>query len=269
MQQAIVTLLSDFGLKDPYVAEMKAVILSKCSEAKIVDISHEIDKFNIRMGAFILGSATPYFPKGAVHVAVVDPGVGTKRRPIIVGTKHSHFVGPDNGLLMLAALKEGLRHVYTVENRKYMLSKVSRTFHGRDIFAIVAAYLARGVEVSEFGQKIKDYVVPDFAKPRLKEDVVFGEVLHVDGFGNVITNISSEIIKKLAVRENEFVKIEMGGKAAALKLCSAYGDVSLSSALAIVGGHDFLEVSVNQGSAAKRFKVKSGDSIRVRRQGYC
>jgi len=99
MQQAIVTLLSDFGLKDPYVAEMKAIILIKCPEAKIVDVSHEIDKFNIRMGAFILASATPYFPKGIVHVAVVDPGVGTKRRSIIVGTKHSHFVGPDNGLL--------------------------------------------------------------------------------------------------------------------------------------------------------------------------
>jgi len=256
MQQAIVTLLSDFGLKDPYVAQMKAVILSKCPEAKIVDTSHEIDKFNIRMGAFILASATPYFPKGTVHVVVVDLGVGTKRRPIIVGTKHSHFVGPDNGLLMLAALKEGLRHVYAIENRKYMLSKVTKTFHGRDIFAIVTPYIVSGVKVSEFGQKIKDYVV-------------FGEILHVDGFGNVITNISSEIIKKLGIRENEFVKIEMGGKAAALKLCSAYGDVSLSSALAIVGGHDFLEVSVDQGSAAKRFKVKSGGSISVRRQGYC
>lgn len=221
------------------------------------------------MGAFILASAAPYFPKGTVHVAVVDPGVGTKRRPIIVGMKHRHFVGPDNGLLMLAASKEVLQHVYTIENWKYVLSKVSKTFHGRDIFAIVATYLARRVEVSEFGQKIKDYVMPDFAKPRLKENVVFGEVLHVDGFGNVITNISSELIEKLAISENEFVRIEMGEKAAVLKMCLAYGDVSLSSALVIVGGHDFLEVSVNQGSAAKRFNVKSGDSIRVQRHNYC
>jgi len=170
---------------------------------------------------------------------------------------------------MLVASKEGLQHVYTVENWKYVLSKVSKTFHGRDIFAIVAAYLARRVEVSEFGQKIKDYVMPDFAKPRLKENVVFGEVLHIDGFGNVITNISSELIKKLAIRENEFVRIEIGEKAAVLKMCLAYCDVSLSSALVIVGSHDFLEVSVNQGSAAKRFNGKSGDSLRVRRHNYC
>ena len=268
MRHTMITLLSDFGLKDPYVAEMKAVILSKYPKAKIVDISHKIERFNIRMGAFVLASAAPYFPKNTVHVAVVDPGVGTKRCPIIVETKHGFFVGPDNGVLMLAATKEGVRHVYVIENPRYMLSKVSKTFHGRDIFASAAAYLARGCGASEFGRDIRDYVVPDFVKPRFKKDVVFGEVLHVDGFGNVITSVSSEILTKLGVHENESFEIEIGKKSAILKLCSAYGDVSLDEALAVVGSHDFLEISVNQGSAAKRFGAKSGDSIRVRRQGY-
>ncbi|MFQ6068479.1 MAG: S-adenosyl-l-methionine hydroxide adenosyltransferase family protein [Candidatus Bathyarchaeia archaeon] len=266
MQPKVITLLSDFGLKDPYIAEMKAVVLSKCLEAKIVDISHEIDKFNIRMGAFVLASAAPYFPKGTVHIAVVDPGVGTKRRPLVVETKYSYFVGPDNGVLMLAALKETLQHVYVVENPRYMLSEVSKTFHGRDVFAPVAAYLAGGCVASEVGEEIFDYVVPDFAEPRFKKDVVFGEVLHVDDFGNVITNIPWEILKELAIQEGGLVKVEIGGKAVTLRLCSAYGDVSLGKALAIIGSHNFLEVSVNQGSAAKQFKAKCGDFVRVQRK---
>lgn len=268
MQQTIITLLSDFGLKDPYVAEMKAIILSKCPEAKIVDISHEIDKFNIRMGVFVLASATPYFPKGTIHVVVVDPGVGTKRRPIIVETEYGYFVGPDNGVLLLAALKDGVRHVYVIENPLYMLLKVSNTFHGRDIFASVAAHLAAGVNASQFGKEIRDYVEPNFTKPRFQENTVFGEVLHIDSFGNIITNISSKIFKKLGVRESESIWIKLGKKTTALKLCSAYGDVSPSGALAVVGSHGFLEISVNQSNAAKRFKTKTGDLIRVQRRGY-
>ncbi|MDH5734147.1 MAG: S-adenosyl-l-methionine hydroxide adenosyltransferase family protein, partial [Candidatus Bathyarchaeota archaeon] len=255
-----------FGLKDSYVAEMKAVILSKCPEVKIVDISHEIDKFNIRMGAFVLASAAPYFPKDTVHVAVVDPGVGTKRHPIIIETKHSYFVGPDNGVLILAASKKGVWHAYVIENPQYMLPKVSKTFHGRDIFASVAAHLAAGVNASQFGKEIRDYVEPDFAKPRLKGDTIFGEVLHIDSFGNIITNILSNILKKLTVRENESIWIEIGKKTATLKLCSAYGNVSLGKALAIVGSHGFLGISVNQGNAAKRFKARCGDSIQVQRR---
>jgi len=264
MKQKIITLLSDFGLKDPYVAEMKAVILSICPEVKIIDVSHDISKFNIRMGAFVLASAVPYFPNGTVHVAVVDPGVGTKRRPIIVETKLGYFVGPDNGVLMLAASRGGLNHVYVIENAQYMLSRVSRTFHGRDVFAPTAAHLAKEVVASEFGKGIKDYIVPDFAKPRLKNGVVFGEVLHVDDFGNIITNIPSEILKKLAVHEQEGLKVEIGKKAVALKFCFAYGDVPRGEALAIVGSHDFFEISINQGNAAEKYKVKTGDSIRVR-----
>lgn len=262
-QTTIITLLSDFGLRDSYVAEMKAVLLSKCPEAKIVDISHEVDKFNIRMGAFLLASAAPYFPKGTVHVAVVDPGVGTKRRPIIAEAKHSYFVGPDNGVLMLAALKESLQHVYVIENQRYMLPKVSKTFHGRDIFAPVAAYLARRCSATDFGKEVSDYTVPDFAKPHLKGNIMFGEVLHIDDFGNIITNISSKVLKEVGIHEEKFVKIEIGKQHTTLRLCSTYADVSQGEMLAIVGSHDFLEISLNQDNAARRFKAKSGNSIRV------
>ena len=260
---SIITLLSDFGLKDPYVAEMKAVILSIHLQARIVDITHEIEKFNIRTGAFVLASATPYFPAGTIHVAVVDPGVGTKRHPIIVETKRSYYVGPDNGLLMLAAQKEGIRHVYHVNNPQYMLPRVSRTFHGRDIFAPVAAHLARGNPPSKFGPEIHDYALPEFAKPHVRKGELLGEVLHIDDFGNVVSNISAEDLEKLNIREGCSLRVKLDGKTLTLKLCSAYGEVPAETPLAIIGSCDFLELSINQGSASRAFKVKIGDPVHV------
>ena len=260
---SIISLLSDFGSKDPYVAEMKAVILSIHPQARIVDITHEIEKFNIRMGAFVLASAAPYFPAGTIHVAVVDPGVGTKRHPIIVETKRSYYVGPDNGLLMLAAQKEAVDHVYHVNNPQYMLPRVSRTFHGRDIFTPVAAHLAKGSPPSDFGPEIHDYVLPEFAKPHVRKGELFGEVLHIDDFGNVVSNISAEDLEKMGIREGCSLRVKLNGETLALKLCSAYGEVPAKTPLAIIGSSDFLEVSVNQESASRMFKAKIGDPLRV------
>jgi len=263
----VITLLSDFGLRDPYVAEMKAVILSIHPEARIVDVSHEIEKFNIRMGAFVLASAAPYFPEGTVHVAVVDPGVGTKRRPILVETKRAFYVGPDNGVLMLAAKREGTHHVYEITNSQFMLPRVSRTFHGRDIFAPAAAHLARGCKLSDFGSEIRDYVVPSFAKPCLTRDALVGEVLHVDDFGNVVTNISRAEYEKVGMREGEVLRFRLRDRVVKLRFCSAYGEVSVGKSLALIGSHDFLEVSVNQGRASERFGVKAGDKVSVLLKG--
>ena len=262
---SIITLLSDFGLKDPYVAEMKAIILSIHPQARIVDISHEIEKFNIRMGAFVLASATPYFPPGTIHVAVVDPSVGTKRRPIIIETKRNFYVGPDNGLLMLAAQKEGIGYVYHVNNPQYMLPRVSRTFHGRDIFAPVAAHLAKGSPQSEFGPEIQDYALPEFAKPHVRKGELLGEVLHIDDFGNVVSNISAEDLEKMGIREGCSLRVKLDGKTLTLKFCSAYGEVAAKTPLAIIGSSDFLEVSVNQESASWMFNAKIGDPLRVSR----
>jgi len=259
----IISLLSDFGLKDPYVAEMKAVILSICPEARIVDISHEIEKFNIRMGAFVLASAAPYFPNKTIHVAVVDPGVGTKRRPILVVTKHAFYVGPDNGLLMLSAQRQGISHVYHVTNKQFMLSRISKTFHGRDIFAPTAAHLAKGHVPSEYGPEINDYIVPKFAKPSLKKNMLLGEVLHKDDFGNVITNISMKELEKIGINEGDMLHVKLKEEMITLKLCRAYGEVKAKRPLAIIGSHNFLEISVNQGNAAKRFKVEIGETVQV------
>jgi hypothetical protein len=256
-------MLSDFGLRDPYIAEMKAVILSICPEATIIDISHEIRKFDMRMGAFVLASAAPYFTFGTVHVAVVDPGVGTKRRPVIVQANRSFYVGPDNGLLILSAQKEGISHAYHITSREYMLPKISRTFHGRDIFSCAAAHLAKGIPPQKFGPEIHDYVIPEFAKPHFKEGELFGEIIHIDDFGNAVTNISERDLEGIGISEGNFLKVKLGNKTLKLKLCSAYGEAPKRSPLAIIGSSDFLELSVNQGNASKSFGVKIADHIRV------
>jgi len=260
----IITLLSDFGLRDAYVSEMKAVIFSISPDTQILDISHEIEKFNIRMGAFILASATPYFPKGTVHVAVVDPGVGTERRPIIVETKRGFYVGPNNGLLLLSARKDGVSHVYHIKNREYVRPKISTTFHGRDIFAPAAAYLAMGCSPSQFGPEIQDYVIPQFAKPYMKKGELVGEVVYVDDFGNIVTNISSKDLEELETSGGDLLHVRMGRKIFDMRFCSAYGEVPARTPLVIIGSHDFLEISINQGNASKTLNLEIGDSFSIR-----
>jgi len=257
----IITLLSDFGLKDSYVAEMKAVILSICPKVHIIDISHEIKKFDIRMGAFLLARAARFFPKGTVHVAVIDPGVGSGRRPIIAETERGFYVGPDNGVLMLSAQMDGIKRVYVVKEQKYMLERISRTFHGRDIFSPVAAYLASGVPPSKFGPEIFDPVIPNFAKPKVSGNLIEGEVIHIDDFGNIVTNITHSNIESIGIREGEMLGVRFGDKDLKIKLCSAYSEVQINTPLTIIGSADFLEVSINQGDASKLFGVKVGEKI--------
>ncbi len=227
----------------------------------MVDVAHDIDQFNIRMGAYTLASAVPYFPAGTVHVAVVDPGVGTPRRPIIVQTKHSFLVGPDNGLLTLAAEQQGIECIREIANTRLMLQHVSSTFHGRDVFAPAAAHLANGVAPAEFGPEIRDAVKPAFAKVTLRGGVLVGEILHVDSFGNVITNISSKDVARISAVG--VVNVELAHQKVKLKFCSAYGIVKPKAALALIGSHGYFEVAVNQGNAAEHFKVQPGDRIKV------
>ena len=257
----MITLTTDFGLKDPYAAEMKAVILGICPHAVMVDITHEIAKFNVRMGAYVLASATPYFPKGAVHVAVIDPGVGTQRRPIVIQTKQGFFVGPDNGLLILAAEQQGITRIYELTNPQLMLPKISSTFHGRDIFAPAAAHLLNGVKPAEFGPEIREVAKPEFAKVTRRNGALVGEVLHVDGFGNIITNITEREVVQSPVKD--VVRVDLPTGKLTLKFCKAYGETNPDEPLALIGSHSFFEISVNQGSAAEKFKTKAGDKVRV------
>jgi S-adenosylmethionine hydrolase len=259
MPSKIATLTTDFGLQDPYAAEMKAAILNICSNAVIVDITHEITKFNIRMGAYVLASAVPYFSEGSVHVAVVDPGVGTQRRPIVIQTKQGFLVGPDNGLLVLVAEKQTIIRVHELANPRFMLPKVSNTFHGRDIFAPAAAHLLNGAKPAEFGPEIREAAKPAFANVSRRNSVLVGEVLHVDGFGNIITNINEKELEHSSVKGA--VSVELAGYKLKLKFCKAYGETKPREPLALIGSHGFLEIALNQGNAAAKFKTKAGDQV--------
>jgi S-adenosylmethionine hydrolase len=261
MPSKIITLTTDFGFKDPYSAEMKATILSICPNAVIVDITHEITKFNIRMGAFVLASAAPYFPEGTVHVAVVDPSVGTQRRPILIQTKRSFFVGPDNGLLVLAAEKQGIERIHELANPRFMLPKVSDTFHGRDVFAPAAANLANGKKPSAFGPEVREATKIEFAKVTGGKGGLVGEVVYVDGFGNIITNIKEKEVVQTIVKGT--VSLKLAGYKLKLKFCKAYGEIKPQEPLASIGSHGVLEIALNQGNAAAKYKTKAGDRVTI------
>ncbi|MGD0451690.1 MAG: SAM-dependent chlorinase/fluorinase [Candidatus Bathyarchaeia archaeon] len=254
----MITLTSDFGLKDPYVAEMKGVILTINPRAIIVDITHDIERFNIGVAAFMLASVASYFPKGTVHLAVVDPGVGTERRAILVQTKCGFFVGPDNGVLMLAAQSQGIERTYELSNPNLMLPKTSNTFHGRDIFAPAAAYIDKGAKPHEFGPEIENPVLPRFPAVKRSNYSLTGEVLYIDGFGNIITNIQ----KKDMVNSKIF-NVKLTEVTLKLKFGKAYAEAEPKEPIVLVGSYGFVEIAVNQGNAASKFNAKVGDKITV------
>lgn len=259
MTRKLFALTTDFGLRDPYVAEMKAVILGLCYDSVIVDITHSIEKFNIRMGAYMLASAEPYFPKDTIHIVVVDPGVGTARRSLLIQTEDASFIGPDNGVLMLAAKKQGITSIHEIANSEFMLPHVSNTFHGRDIFASAAAHLANGIPASEFGPQIHDLIEPDFAKVTFRKDSLAGEVLHVDNFGNIITNFTEQDLKHLQTENS--LKVEVADCRMNLKICRTYAENKRGEALLLMGSQGYVEIAVNQGNAAEKFNAKPGDKI--------
>jgi hypothetical protein len=256
---ALITLTTDFGLADSYVAEMKGVILGISPNTCIVDISHDVEKFNVRMVAYILASAAPYFSKGTVHVAVVDPSVGTKRRAILIQTRQAFYIGPDNGVLALAARSQGIEHVFRITNPKFRLPIISNTFHGRDIFAPAAAHLSKGAQPAEFGPEIQIIALTPLPRIVRGKSMLVGEVLHTDGFGNLITSFPQNVLRSLGVRSKIGVKLK--GRRLTLNLCKSYAEAKKNEALAIVGSHGFLEISINQGNAAASLRVKTGDKI--------
>ena len=188
----IITLTTDFGTRDWFVGTMKAVILGILPRANVVDITHEIPPGDIRAGAFALMASCRYFPRDTVHVAVVDPGVGSQRQAIAVQTAHRFFVGPNNGVLSWGLGLEKIKTIRLLEKRQYFLQPVSRTFHGRDVFAPVAAHLSRGLSASRLGRELKDFVRLPWPRTTKQRGEVQGEIVHIDRFGNAITDIEAE-----------------------------------------------------------------------------
>lgn len=256
-----VTLTTDFGLKDPYVGAMKGAMLSVARDTAIVDITHLVSPGNVLEGAFILLGACGFFPKGTVHVGVVDPGVGSERKPVLVETDNYFFVGPDNGLFSLVARELGMKRAIELTNKKFFLPEVSSTFHGRDIFGPVAASLSQGTDPSEFGAELGKIRALDIPRPMTIENGLSGEVIYVDSFGNLITNIRKEDMDALG---NSGCEVSVAGQT--LKgVKKTYSMTSEGTPLALVSSSGFLEVAVNSGSASELLKAAVGEAVKVRR----
>jgi S-adenosylmethionine hydrolase len=265
----VITLLSDFGSRDQYVSEMKGTILTVCPSATIVDISHEIEKFNIRMGAFVLAAASSHFPAGSIHVAVVDPDVGGQRRGILIESQRAVYVGPDNGLLLQAALKDGIREVYSIENQSFMKTPVSSTFHGRDVFAYTAARVACGAEPSEVGPRISDPVSANNVESVVSHGRIKCEVLSVDTFGNIATTASEKDLEVAGIQVGRKIIMQTKRRPYNLETVRTYSAAPEGKPVLLIGSHGFLEVAVNKGNAAKRFRVRSGDKLIFARGRGC
>ncbi|MBC8554335.1 MAG: SAM-dependent chlorinase/fluorinase [Candidatus Brocadiales bacterium] len=259
-KQSTIALITDFGLQDGYVGVMKGVISNINPSASVIDISNTIAAQDIFQAACVLNNSYSYFPKGTIHVVVVDPGVGSDRKIICLKTEDYMFLAPDNGVLSLVIEKKESSSIREVTNGKFFLPKLSNTFHGRDIFAPVAAHLSKGVSHKELGERVDKTKEISLPKPILSPDgKLTAEIIYVDSFGNLITNVNKEVIDRMKIGTDR-VSITMGRRRIN-GICSAYTDVGDNEALAIFGSSGYLEISVNLGSAGDILKLKKGDKL--------
>lgn len=256
---SVITLSTDFGLSDSFVGTMKGVILNRAPRATIVDLTHGIAPGDVRAGAFALLTGYRYFPQRTVHVVVVDPGVGSARRAIAVQTRDFCFVGPDNGVLSWALAHETVRSVRLIGNERLWLQPVSRTFHGRDVFAPVAAYLARGGTFERLGPAVTDFVQLPWPRVQEADGNLVGEVLVVDRFGNAITNLPEP-----SAPAKPAGNVVLAGRRRSCRVAGCYDAVPTGRAVAVFGSSGFLEIAINGGSAATQLRLRAGTRVTLR-----
>ena len=258
MPDPIVTLTTDFGSSDHLVGCMKGVILNINPAARIVDINHNVAPFDILDGALSIANAFRYFPARTIHLVIVDPGVGTQRRPLLVSGEKHYFIAPDNGVLSMILERESctVRHI---TSDHYFLNPVSPTFHGRDIFAPTAAWLSKAFQTEAFGVEIKDYVRFTMPKAKLLGETVKGVVLRVDAFGNLMTNLMADDIPAAMISSGA-IKLTVNGKQIH-KLVQTFGLGAPGEPVALIGSAGFLEVAVNRGNAARALVANRGAEV--------
>lgn len=248
----IITITTDFGVDDYFTGVMKGVMLSVNPDAVLVDLNNCVKKFDVFAAAVSLRNSFNYFPEGAVHLVVVDPGVGGTRSPIIVNAGGYYFVGPDNGVFsFIYSIFSGYR-VYEISNSEYMLPEISSTFHGRDIFAPAAAYLTKGIRPEHFGGMVKDPVTLSIPDPVIQEKIISGTVIYTDSFGNLITNVPAEM-----VGSNDIIK---AGGMTLDQPRESYSEACAGEPVAVIGSSGYLELAVNMGSAAEYFEKHVSDT---------
>lgn len=251
----VITLTTDFGLKDNFAGIMKGVISNINPSVNVIDISHSVSSFDVKEASFLIGTSYHYFPRKTIHVAVVDPGVGSKRKIVLVETNNYYFLAPDNGILSYCLKNENIKGIFDVTNKKYFLSNVSNTFHGRDIFAPVSAYLSLGVPGKCFGSKIRNIQRFKENTPLIKKSLkgieIIGSKIYEDKFGNVITNIPRDLFAKYTKSKKAAIHI---GNRIIKDISSSYIENPKNKLMAIWGSFGYLEISACEGSAAKIIK---------------
>lgn len=259
--RSIITLTTDFGVSSPYVAQMKGVILSICRDVETVDVTHGIAPQNIREAAVVLTDVTPRFPAKSIHVAVVDPGVGTARRIVFAEIGDQWYVAPDNGLLSLLAARQPPHVAITVEDSDYWLPNHSQTFHGRDIMAPVAAHLANGLKPTQLGRPAGPLLSLDWPEPSISSSGVAGEILYIDSFGNLVTNISREIVMRIG--EPSSLIVDCGGQRIR-GIVTTYGAALEGEIIALFDSQGRLEIAKVAGSAAQKLQIGVGEIVIVK-----
>ena len=261
MARPIITLTTDFGTGDYFVGAMKGVILSINPDVTIVDITHNVLPHDVLDGALAIGQAYNYFPPKTVHVVVVDPGVGTTRRPLLVAGDQHYFIGPDNGVFSSVYDQSEALHVWNVISEHYFRQPVSNTFHGRDVFAPVAAWLTKSWQTSAFGEAITDFVRFAMPKPKVNGNTVKGVVLRVDHFGNLITNLTPADVPALASADGKFTI--KAGNGQITRMVSTFSQAAPGEAVGVIGSTGRLEIAMNKGSASKALGAARGAEVAV------
>lgn len=259
-EEKLVTLITDFGTEDGYVGQMKGVILSQSPGAEIIDISHKITPQNINQAAFVCYMTYRYFPKGTVHMIVVDPEVGTQREALLVIAGGYKFIAPDNGVLAFIYSENQNAEVYKLDKPAYFLPDISNTFHGRDVFAPVVAHVLNGVVAAELGTLYAEYQRGEINTPTVEQQHITGSIQYIDHFGNLVTNIPESLVcdkwhaGQIYARMNEQNIGPMVG---------SYAVQKQGMPLLIVGSHGFLEIAVSMGNARQYFNARVGDQVKV------
>ncbi len=253
----IIALTTDFGTQDGYAGAIKGVILSINPKVNIVDISHRIPSQNVLAGACCLFNSAPLFPRETIHLAVVDPGVGSKRKAVLIQTERFYLIGPDNGIFGLILRKDKVIKAIELKNSRYFLGWNSPTFQGRDIFAPVAAYLSLGIKTEEFGTKLKN--IQELDLPRIKKSKarIIGQIIHIDKFGNLVSNVTAQDLGQV-----DGFKMRIKGHTIPA-LSRTFAEVKRGELLAYIGSSDFLEIGLREGNARSKLKAKVGDKIEI------
>jgi S-adenosylmethionine hydrolase len=255
----MITLLSDFGSASPYPAEMK-LTLAALTDAVLMDITHDVPPHDVRTGAYLLRAVAPHAPAGTVHLAVVDPGVGTGRRALIVTSGGQSFVGPDNGLLLPASRRVGAPRTFVITDEALIRAVRPSTFHGRDLFAPAAAQLARGTPPEVLGGPAPEVVDLDLGAGRREDRTLVGTVVYVDPFGNIVTSIPADLLPPPGQR----VEVQVGPRRTRGTVRSTYGEAARGTLVVVPGSDESVELAVREGRAARRLRVRSGTVIRIR-----